>query len=93
MKFSIQCMAGSGNPTSRQARIAEADALVALGMIDRQAVLMTHNFPHWQDIEKRMEAKEQAQLAAIASGQAAQAAQHGGGPHGQPHGPGTGHEH
>lgn len=92
MKFSIQCMAGSGNPTSRQARIAEADALLAMGAIDRQAVLQTHNFPHWQDIEQRMEQKEAAQMAAMAAGQMA-GAQKGGGPKGQPRGPGTGHEH
>jgi hypothetical protein len=93
MKFSIQCMAGSGNPTSRQARIAEADALLAMGAIDRQAVLQTHNFPHWQDIEQRMEQKEAAQMAAMAAGQMASASGKGGGPKPQPRGPGTGHEH
>ena len=88
MKFSLQVNAGSGNPTSRQARIAEADALLAMDAIDRQAVLMTHNFPHWQDIEQRMEAKEKAQQQI----QIALAAQkQGAGPQGVPHGPGTGH--
>lgn len=88
MKFSLQVNAGSGNPTSRQARIAEADALLAMHAIDRQAVLMTHNFPHWQDIEQRMEAKEKAQQQI----QIALAAQkQGAGPQGVPHGPGTGH--
>lgn len=97
MKFSMQVMAGSGNPTSRQARIAEADALLAMHAIDRQAVLQTHNFPHWQDIEQRMEVKEQA--AAQAQQQLALAKASGGGGGGQtggspqPHGPGTGHEH
>jgi hypothetical protein len=87
MKFSLQCMAGSGNPTSRQARIAEADALLAMHAIDRQAVLQTHNFPHWQEIEARMEAKEAAQAAAM------QAAAAQGGAKGQARGPGTGHAH
>jgi hypothetical protein len=92
MKFSLQVMAGSSNPTSRQARIAEADALLAMGAIDRQAVLMTHNFPHWQDIEQRMEAKELAQQQAMAAAAAA-GGKPGGGGQPQPHGPGTGHPH
>jgi hypothetical protein len=86
LSFSLRVMAGSSNPTSRQARIAEADALAAMGMIDRQAVLMTHNFPHWQQIEQRMEQKEQA--AALS-----QAMQGGGKPDNRPHGPGQGHPH
>jgi hypothetical protein len=85
-KFTLLVSAGSDNPTSRQARIAEADALAALGMIDRPAVLEQHAFPHWQSIDKRMTEKEMA----IAKAQAAGAA-HGG--HAQPRGPGTGHEH
>jgi hypothetical protein len=88
MKFSLQVNAGSGNPTSRQARIAEADALLAMHAIDRQAVLQTHNFPHWQDIEQRMDAKEkeQQQMAMAAAAQKSHA-------QGQPKGPGTGHPH
>jgi hypothetical protein len=89
MKFSMQIMAGSGNPTSRQARIAEADALLAMHAIDRQAVLQTHNFPHWQDIEQRMEQKEQQQQQMMAMA----AAQKGSGGSAQPTGPGTGHPH
>jgi hypothetical protein len=89
MKFSMQVVAGSGNPTSRQARIAEADALLSMHAIDRQAVLQTHNFPHWQDIEQRMEAKEQAQMEM----QAKIAMAKGSGGSGQPTGPGTGHPH
>lgn len=88
MKFSIQVQAGSGNPTSRQARIAEADALLAMHAIDRQAVLQTHNFPNWQDIEQRMEQKEQQQQQ-IEMQMAAQKS----GAKGQATGPGTGHPH
>jgi hypothetical protein len=89
MKFSLQVNAGSGNPTSRQARIAEADALLAMGAIDRKAVLQTHNFPHWQDIQQRMEEKEEAERQAMLAAQA----QHRTGGKPQPRGPGTGHEH
>lgn len=81
MKFALVVSAGSSNPTSRQARIAEADALLAMHAIDAEAVLRAHNFPHWQTIISRMQ-QQQQQLAAIE----AQA-------HQQPHGPGTGHEH
>ena len=84
MKFSLVVAAGSQNPTSRQARIAEADALLAMHAIDPQAVLEAHNFPHWQTVSKRMKAEQQ---------EAAMQAMMAKGGQGQPHGPGTGHEH
>ena len=84
MKFSLLVMAGASNPTSRQARIAESDALFALHAIDRPALLEAHAYPHWQNIEKRMSEKEMA---------AAQAQMAAGGPKGQPRGPGNGHAH
>jgi hypothetical protein len=87
MKFALLVMAGADNPTSRQSRIAEADALFALKAIDRPAVLEQHAFPHWQQINDRMQQQEMA----IAQAQAAGAAAGKGG--GQPHGPGTGHAH
>jgi hypothetical protein len=82
MKFSLIVKAGSSAPTSRQSRIAEADALRSMGAIDNQAVLEAHAWPHWQDVVKRMEAEAEAQITqkALSSG-------------GQPHGPGTGHAH
>ena len=83
MKFGLVVHAGADNPTSRQARIAEADALFSLQAIDRPALLEQHAFPHWQDIDKRMESKEMAIAKAQAAGQAA----------GQRRGPGTGHPH
>ena len=86
LKFSLLVMAGSSNPTSRQARIAEADALFSLHAIDRRALLAQHNFPHWQQIDQRMTDAEQAALQAqIAAGKQ--------GGQGQPKGPGTGHAH
>lgn len=68
-RFSIFIDAGANNPTSRQSRIAEADTLFAMQAIDRQALLAAHNYPHWQEINSRMEEKEQ--------NQALQAALHG----------------
>jgi hypothetical protein len=85
MKFSLLVMAGADNPTSRQARIAEADALAAMGMIDRPAVLEQHAFPHWQMIDQRMQQREMAVAQAQAQGRSQ------GKP--QPRGPGTGHPH
>jgi hypothetical protein len=81
MKFSLIVRAGSSSPTSRQSRIAEADALRSMGAIDNQAVLEAHAWPKWQEVIQRMAA--QAQVAA----QEHQLA------HVEPHGPGTGHEH
>ena len=86
IKFALLIHAGADNPTSRQARIAEVDALAAMGMVDRPAVLEQHNFPHWQNVDQRMTQKEMA----IAQAQAAGARSGG---KGQPRGPGTGHPH
>lgn len=86
IKFSLLVMAGADNPTSRQARIAEADALFSLHAIDRPALLEQHAFPHWQTIDKRMKDTEMAMAQAQAAGAAA-------GAKGQPKGPGTGHAH
>lgn len=79
LKFSLIVQAGSSNPTSRQARIAEADALFAMHAIDIPAVLEAHAFPNWQSVWERLEQQQQLQLMAAAKE--------------QPHGPGTGHEH
>lgn len=84
MKFSLIVAAGSSNPTSRQARIAEADALLAMHAIDPQAVLQMHNFPHWQTIVSRMQ-KQQQQMMLMQAKMMAEKK--------QPTGPGTGHEH
>ncbi len=89
MKFSLVVAAGADNPTSRQARIAEADALFAMQAIDRPALLEQHAWPHWQSVDKRITDKEMA----IAQAQAAGAASGGKGGKPQPRGPGTGHPH
>ena len=89
MKFALVVQAGADNPTSRQARIAEADALFAMQAIDRPALLEQHAFPHWQSVDQRITQKEMAMAQAAAAGQAA--GKSGGKP--QPRGPGTGHPH
>lgn len=68
-RFSIFIDAGANNPTSRQSRIAEADTLFAMQAIDRLALLQAHAYPHFQDINGRMEQKEQnAALQSALSG-------------------------
>ena len=88
LRFSLVVKAGSSAPTSRQARIAEADALFAMHAIDSQAVLQAHAWPNWQQVVQRMQAQAQAAAAAQA-----QSGGKGSGPKGQPTGPGTGHPH
>jgi hypothetical protein len=86
LKFSLIVKAGSSAPTSRQARIAEADALFAMKAIDSQAVLQAHAWPNWQQVVERMKAEAQAMAQAQAQGKAS-------GGSSQPKGPGTGHPH
>ena len=86
LKFSLLVLAGADNPTSRQSRIAEADALFALHAIDRPALLEQHAFPHWQSVDNRMKEQELQIAQAAAAGTAS-------GGKGQPRGPGTGHPH
>jgi hypothetical protein len=58
MRFQISVEAGSSLPTSKQARMAEADTLFAMQAIDREAVLEAHNFPGRQDVVARMREME-----------------------------------
>ena len=82
--FALNVSAGSDRPTSRQARIAEADALFAMHAVDIQYVLQAHQISDWEEIQKRMQDQAQAQAAAAAKGKGGSA---------QPKGPGTGHPH
>jgi hypothetical protein len=78
LDFAMHVSAGSSAPTSRQARVAEIDALAGMEMVDRQTVLQIHRIPHWQAINARMEAAEEAKAKAEAQAKK---------------GPGTGHAH
>jgi hypothetical protein len=80
--FSLNVSAGSDRPTSRQARIAEADALFNMHAVDQQYVLQAHQVSDWESVVQRM---QQAAMAAAAA--------HPQGGKGQPRGPGTGHPH
>jgi hypothetical protein len=85
--FSLTVSTGSDRPTSRQARIAEADALFAMHAVDQQYVLQAHEVDDWQGVVQRM--TQQAMAMAAAGAQAGKTP--GGKP--QPKGPGTGHPH
>jgi hypothetical protein len=85
MKFTLIVSAGSSAPTSRQARVAEVDALFAMKAVDQQTVLEVHQFPNYQQILQRMAAAAQQQMQFQLALK--------GGDRGQPRGPGTGHEH
>lgn len=54
LRFNLNIEAGSTLATSRQARIAEADALYAMGAIDDLALLEAHNYPNRGAIAKRV---------------------------------------
>lgn len=56
LKFMINVQAGSSTPTSRQARTAEADTLYAMGALDRQSLLEAHQYPHANEVIKRINA-------------------------------------
>lgn len=62
LKFIIQVTAGASAPTSRQARIGEADKLFALGAIDDLALLNAHQFSHPQEVLERLYDKRQKGL-------------------------------
>jgi hypothetical protein len=87
LRFSLLVNAGSSKPTSRAARMQEANQLKEMGVVDAQYVLQAYRVSHWQAVQARtkQEAQEAAIQAAIQPG--------GGGGKGQPRGPGTGHEH
>lgn len=56
LKFTINIQAGSSTPTSRQARIAEADTLFAMGALDRRSLLEAHQYPHIATVIERINA-------------------------------------
>jgi hypothetical protein len=59
-KYALIVNAGSEVPTSRQARMAEAQNLFLTHAIDRPALLEAVGWPHWPAIDQRMQKQEQA---------------------------------
>jgi hypothetical protein len=54
LEYALMVQAGSSMPTSRQARIAEADQAYTLGIIDRQAWMEAHEYPSWPEVLTRV---------------------------------------
>lgn len=55
LKYAITIQGGSAMPTSRQARVSEADLGFAMGTVDRIGWYQAHQFPNWQEMNKRIE--------------------------------------
>ena len=73
MRFSLMVNAGSSKPTSRGARIQEANLLHSMGVVDNQFVAEAYRVSHYQAVQARKQAEiqQQMQLAQmqIAAGQ------------------------
>ncbi len=54
MRFQLLIDSGESQSQSRESRIAEADALYALGVIDEEAVLAVHQLPGWHTTLQRV---------------------------------------
>lgn len=53
-KYAITVQAGASMPTSRTARMQEADQAYIWGIIDRQAWMEAHQYPNWQTVLDRV---------------------------------------
>lgn len=58
LRFQLSVEAGSSLPTSKSARMSEADTLFAMQAIDRASVLEAHNWPNRDLVLQRMAAVE-----------------------------------
>lgn len=55
LKYALTIQGGSAMPTSRQARVSEADLGFAMGTVDRIGWYQAHQFPNWQEMNARIE--------------------------------------
>ena len=53
LQYSLNVEAGSNSPTSRQARIAEVDKLLAMGALDDVEALKAHQYPDYMAVIQR----------------------------------------
>jgi len=68
LRFALIVNAGSSKPTSRAARIAEANALKQMGVVDDLFVLQAYRVSHAADVMRRT-ALQRQQMAMIAQAQ------------------------
>lgn len=59
LRFTVTVNAGSAKPTSRAARIQEANMLKQMNVVDDQFVLQSYRVSHWQDVLKRKQQQQQ----------------------------------
>jgi hypothetical protein len=65
LKYVIRIEAGAGGPTSRSARIAEADHLFGMGAVDDQYVLQKHRARNPKAVLQRLYSKRQQGLIGV----------------------------
>jgi hypothetical protein len=67
LRFALTVNAGSSKPTSRAARIQEANTLKAMGVVDDLFVLQAYRVSHAQAVlqRKQAQAEKEAQMAAL----------------------------
>jgi len=71
LRFTMLVNAGSSKPTSRSARMQEANMLKSMDVVDDQYVMQAYRVSHWKSVLERKEAKQaQALQVAQALGQA-----------------------
>lgn len=75
LKFVVRAEAGANKPTSRNARMAEAEKLMAIGCVDDQYVLETHGIKDADKILARLYDKRQKGLVSQGGPGARQKAQ------------------
>ena len=66
MRFTMLVNAGSSKPTSRAARIQEANILKQMNVVDDQYVLQAYRVSHWKEVKARKDA-QMAQMAQMAA--------------------------
>jgi hypothetical protein len=71
LRFALSVNAGSSKPTSRAARIAEANTLKQMGVVDDLFVLQAYRVSHALDVKRRTDLQRQ-QMAEIAQAQKAE---------------------
>lgn len=78
LRFAMTVNAGSSKPTSRAARVQEANMLKQMKVVDDQFVLQAYRVSHWKDVLRRKQAQEQQEAQLAAAMQQAKSSSSGG---------------
>ena len=63
LRFTMLVSAGSSKPTSRSARMQEANMLKGMNVVDDQYVLQAYRVHHWKAVLDRKQKQQQMELA------------------------------